>query len=323
MNLIRQPGFTELILLGVFLLFYVLYAIRVYRVNKAIKANAAAAWGKYFLRLLYFSLFLFAFLGPSFGEMKSEVKSVGKDIFIAIDLSRSMDATDVQPSRLAKVKFELKKVINEFSSDRIGLIIFTSDAFMLSPLTFDQSALMMFMETLNTELISNTGTDLAPPLSLAIKKHDDSDDLNPTQPQSQVIILISDGEDFGEETTELAEELKEKGIRLFTLGVGSEEGGKIPQGFRFQRDLQGQEIVSKLNASSLKQLANITGGEYFELSPNQNDIARLTTAIGQIQGEMRDNKTIDTAANKYYYFLLAGVILMLIDVFFTVAIFKL
>ncbi len=114
-----------------------------------------------------------ALLGPAFGEARREVQSVGKDIFLAIDLSQSMNANDVQPTRLEKMKFELKNIVGTFTSDRIGLIIFSSEAFMQCPLTYDQNALNIFIETLHSGLVPNTGTDFGPPLKMALEKLND------------------------------------------------------------------------------------------------------------------------------------------------------
>ena len=121
-------------------------------------------------RTIYFALFMIAVLGPSFGGSKKEVKSVGKDIMICVDFSKSMDAFDIQPSRLEKIKFEMKKVVEAFNSDRIGIIIFSSEAFMQCPLTYDQNALNLFIETMNSGLVPSSGTDFGPPLRMALKK---------------------------------------------------------------------------------------------------------------------------------------------------------
>src|SRR5690606_27957335 len=142
------------------------------------------------LRTLIFALLLVAILGPSFGGARKEVKAVGKDIVICFDLSKSMDAFDVQPTRLEKIKNEMKKVVSAFNSDRIGLVIFGSEAFMQCPLTYDQNALNLFIETLNTELVPVGGTDFGPPLKMALEKlTDEREQL--TDPKSKIIILIS------------------------------------------------------------------------------------------------------------------------------------
>src|SRR6478609_7225379 len=203
---------------------------------------------KLMVRTVIFALLIIAFLGPSFGDSKKEIKSVGKDIMICVDLSKSMDAFDVQPTRLEKVKYEMKRVVEAFNSDRVGVIIFSSEAFMQCPLTYDQNALNLFIETMNTSLVPSSGTDFAPPLRMALNKLQDQEGPS-NQQKSKVIVLISDGEDFGEETNEIAKEIEDKEIKLFTLGVGTEKGSQIYSGRSYKTDRQGNAVVTKLNPS--------------------------------------------------------------------------
>lgn len=269
-----------------------------------------------------FALLIFALLGPSFGDSRKEVKSVGKDIMICVDLSKSMDAFDIQPTRLEKVKFELKKIVSAFSSDRIGLIIFSSEAFMQCPLTFDQNALNLFIETMNTGLVPPSGTDFGPALEMAIKKIESDDNTNVTQTKSKVLILISDGEDFGEHTSEIARKIENKRIKLFTLGIGTEEGGRIQANGGYKKDRQGNVVVSKLNSRSLRSLASQTGGQYFEVNDSRNDVSRLINTISQIEGEFRDARFVDVTANRYFYFLGLAIVLLLVDLLISVHTFR-
>jgi len=234
-----------------------------------------------------------------------------------VDLSKSMDAFDIQPSRLEKIKFELKKVVDAFSSDRIGIIIFSSEAFMQCPLTYDQNALDLFIETMNTGLVPSSGTDFGPPLRMALQKLDDQEG-PATNQKSKVIVLISDGEDFGEETDEMTKEIEGKDIKLFTLGIGTEHGSQIFAGRGYKLDQQGKPVVSRLNSASLKKLANDTGGQYFEVNGSGNDVSRLINTIGKIEGETRDARMIDVSANRYFYFLAAALALLIADLLLSV-----
>lgn len=299
--------------IGAFLLFYGLYLFRVISIARRLDTPFATIFIKLFLRTVYFALIIVALLGPSFGGSKKEVKSVGKDIIICVDLSKSMDAFDIQPTRLEKVKHEMKKLVSSFSSDRIGIIIFGSEAFMQCPLTFDQNALNLFIETLNTGLIPVAGTDFGPPLRMALKKLDEEDN-SPSETKSRIIILVSDGEDFGEETSEMAREVENRDIKLFTLGVGTDEGGNIYAGNGVKKDKDGNPVLTKLNASSLKSLASKTGGQYFEISETKNDVSRLINTISNIEGQLLDARMVDVTANKYFYFLAAAALLFLIDI---------
>lgn len=319
----KDFGLLEISLIAGFILVYIGYLLRVRHIAHVMRTKKRSVFYKLILRTSYFLLIIFALLAPSFGEMKREVKAIGKDIYVCVDLSKSMDATDVQPSRLAKVKFELKNLVKAFNSDRIGLIVFTNEAFMQCPLTYDGNALSMFIETLNTDLISTSGTDFAPPIDMAINKLDDAEEgLPPNKSQSKIIILISDGEDFGDATESAANDVKAQGVKLFTLGVGTSAGGKIPAGYRFKRDRKGNDVLTKLNDQSLRSLADMTEGQYFEISDRRNDVDRMITAIESIEGELRGAKKMDVAANKYYYFLALAVMLIGLDILFTVKIVK-
>ncbi|MGL1889132.1 MAG: VWA domain-containing protein [Reichenbachiella sp.] len=308
-------GTLEIVFISLFALFYLSYLIRVIRAAKALNTNYRRVFYKIILRTTYFALFIAALLGPSFGKSEKEVKAIGKDIFIAVDLSQSMNAFDIQPTRLEKLKYELKKIVEAFYTDRIGLIMFSNEAYVQCPLTYDKSALNLFIETLNTSLVPNTGTDFAPPLAMALDKITD-DESSLTRQKSKIIILISDGEDFGEKTSAIAKKVEDEGIKLFTLGIGTAQGSKIMTRKGFKKDNTGSDVISKLNPSSLKKLAANTGGQYFEINNKRNDVEKLINTIEDIEGEVRDAKKMDVSANKYFYFLAAATLLLLLDVLF-------
>ena len=312
----------EIVLALIFIVLYLSFIWRVVSTTRRLGLSAKRVFIKAILRTIYFGLIITALLGPSFGDTSREIKTVGKDIFICIDLSQSMNATDVQPSRLEKVKFELKNIVEAFNSDRIGLIMFSSEAYMQCPLTYDNNALNLFIQTLNTDMVPNFGTDFGPPLEMATEKLI-ADDTVITQSKSKITILISDGEDFGDNTDEIAEELDSEGITLFTLGVGTKKGSKIPTRNGFKTDKNGNEVISQLNSSSLESLADITGGEYFEINESRNDVSRLINAINNVEGEMRDTKQVDATQNRYFYFLGLALLLMVMDVLFSVKLIKL
>lgn len=312
----------EIVIATLFVLFYAFYVGRVVITTRKLGLPFRRVIIKATLRALYFGLLIVALLGPSFGETSREIKTVGKDIFICIDLSQSMNAKDVQPSRLSKVKFELKNIIKAFSSDRIGLIMFSSEAYLQCPLTYDNNALNLFIQTLNTEMVPNYGTDFGPPLEMAMEKLTDEDTIL-TRSKAKIVILISDGEDFGDNTDEVASDLEDEGISLFTLGVGTKQGSKIPTRTGFKRDNSGKEVVSKLNSSSLEELADNTDGEYFEINESKNDTQRLIGAINGVEGELREAKKVDTTQNRYFYFLGAALLLMILDLLLSVRLIKL
>jgi Ca-activated chloride channel family protein len=223
-----------------------------------------------------------------------------------------MNAYDVQPTRLEKLKFELKNLIDAFSSDRIGLIIFSSEAFVQCPLTYDQSALNLFIETLSSGLVPHTGTDFGPPLELALEKLS-SESTSLREQKSKIIVLISDGEDFGDKSQEIANDIRNAGIKLFTLGIGTSKGSRIPTRAGYKTDRSGREVITRLNSKELKSLAITTEGKYFEINESKNDVSRLINTMNQIEGELRDTRIMDVSANKYYYFLGIALLLMMFD----------
>lgn len=313
----NEFGFKEYLFIFIFIGLYFIYIVRMIRIAKQLGSDYKNIFIKFLLRTVYFILFIVALLGPSFGASKKEVKTIGKDIFFAVDLSGSMDAQDVAPSRLQKVKYELKNLVEAFSSDRMGIIIFSAEAFIQCPLTYDQSALNLFIETLNTGLVPSSGTDFAPPLNMALSKFKGEEE-HPGQQTSKIVVLISDGEDFGDESTGVAKELEKNGIKVFTLGVGTLEGGKIPTQRGYKKNREGEIVVTALNPDALKKVASITGGQYFELSETNNSVSRLISTVNGIEGELRGTRTVDITANKYYYFLAIALCLLILDILISV-----
>jgi Ca-activated chloride channel homolog len=323
MNWYKSIGNLELLFIYCFALFYLFYIIRMSLIAWRMKTAVGRVFIKFILRSAYFALFIIALLGPSFGDVKKEIRSVGKDIYIAVDLSESMNAYDIAPSRLEKAKHELLNFINKFNSDRIGLIIFTSDAFLQCPLTSDHGALNEFIEILSADLISDKGTDFTPALELALEKHLADKSQAGINNKAKVIILISDGENFGRKAIQAAEKIAAHKIHLFTVGIGTARGSRIPIGQGFKKDHANQDVVTTLNSQPLIQLAEIAGGTYFEINENVNESEHLINKINSIEGIVRDIRKIDAAANKYFYFLLIALFLIVIDVLITVRIIQL
>ena len=316
MNFQEDIGIFELSLVSLFLMFYFLYLVRIYKINQQIKVNLKAVFMKFILRVTFFTLLIISLLGPNFGIKEEKVEVVGKDIMIAVDLSESMNANDIQPSRIEKVKFEIKKIVDEFSGDRIGIIMFSGEAFVQCPLTYDKNALNLFVETLNTGLVPNSGTDFGPPLELGLSKLQDENS-GDNDFKSKIIILFSDGEDFGEDTDQSIEKIKENSLKLFSVGIGTDEGSKILDDFgNFKKDNEGNDVITKLNSSSLRETADKTGGKYYEISKNKNEINQMITEIKNIKGDIIDQQTSNISENKYFYFLLSALVLIAIDFIF-------
>lgn len=306
------PDFKlTLLLASIFLLLYGFYLFRYWSINQKLEVVKGRLFTKLILRTLYFILFCIAFAGPSIGVSTKEIQEEGKDILIAVDLSQSMNATDIGPSRLQRIKFELKNLTKSFPSDRIGLIIFSSEAFLQCPLTFDQSVLQLHLDGLNTGLVPNFGTDLNAPLRIAMDrfKADESQEV-----KSKSIILISDGENFGDELGVIGSELNELGIKVFSLGIGTDAGSSIPRGNGVVIDPKTkQPAKTVLERAPLQQIAAETDGQYFEISDQISEMGNLTSTLERLEGGVTGSRVVEASANKYFYFLLVGLALAILD----------
>jgi Ca-activated chloride channel family protein len=310
-----------LLFAGIFILLYLLYITRFWAINRKLKVEKQRLFTKLIVRTSYFILFLIAFAGPSIGNSFKEVKEEGKDIFIAIDLSQSMVATDIAPNRLRRIQFELKELLKSFPSDRIGLIIFSTEAFLQLPLTYDQAVANLYIDGLNIGLVPNLGTDLNTPLKMALERfeNDQSQEL-----KSRSIVLISDGEHFGDDLDGVAGDLVENGIKVFSIGIGTDEGGQMPRGNGVVIDPQtGKPALTKLNRDPLQYIANETGGQYFEISDQTQEMGGLISAIENLEGGVSNTRVVEASSNKYFYFLLAALALALLDMILPIKTIKL
>lgn len=304
--------YGEWALLLAFLLLSTLYIYRTHRIARVLGKKAARIWWKLGLRLSYFALGGIALMGPSLGHQQRSVEVFSKDIYVAIDLSNSMLARDLPPSRLEKLKYELHKLTRALPNDRFGIITFTGSAFLQCPLTRDQSALDLFIQTLDPNSLGDQSTNLAAPLSLAWDRFQEQRE-TPWGNQSKILILASDGEDFGEDTQLWVQTYRQKGIRVMTLGVGTLQGGNIPKGSRTLQDGQGHPVLTRLNYNTLEDIAAQTEGAYFEISRNRNEIDLLIDQLKKIRGDRQDIRIQDWRENKYAYFLGIALALAILD----------
>lgn len=316
------PDFRlSLLLAGLFILLYILYISRFWLINRRLKVEKQRLFTKLIVRTLYFILFLIAFAGPSIGNSFKEVKEEGKDIFIAVDLSQSMISTDVGPNRLRRIQFELKELLKSFPTDRIGLIIFSTEAFLQLPLTYDQSVANLYIDGLNIGLVPNMGTDLNAPLRMALERFQNDQS---QEEKSKAVILISDGEHFGDDLEDISSELYENGIKVFTLGIGTTQGGQIPRGNGVVINPQtGQPAISKLDPESLQLVAIETGGKYFEISDQAQEMGSLISSLESLEGGTSNTRVVEASSNKYFYFLLAALALALLDMILPIKTIKL
>ncbi|SDL46512.1 vWA domain-containing protein [Siphonobacter aquaeclarae] len=311
----REWGQTELIFILLFGVLYLAYWVRIFWYAYRLKTSARSAALKFFLRSAALGALVVALLDPSFGEPEKELQAVGKDIFLVVDVSASMDATDVQPSRIQRVKFELNRLIGSFPGDRFGIILFSAGAYLQCPLTFDRHALSIFTESLNTGLLTDQGTALQPALEMALDKQTLAEG---RADASKVVVLISDGEDFSTVESRTLRALRRAGIQLFTVGIGTTAGGRIPTGKGYLHDAAGEVVTTALQPENLQRIAASVGGEYFEVNATRNDFPALTQRIQKVAGRRIDQRKSAITSNKYYYFLILALVLISLDVLTTV-----
>ena len=317
---LKSIDIQEYIFIGCFSALYILFILRIWWIARKLRSSIPSVFIKFILRSVYFSFLIIALLGPSFGDVKKEIKAVSKDILLVMDLSKSMDAFDVQPSRLERAKHSMQLLVKRFHSDRIGLIIFSSSAFLQCPLTYDHDAVLLFMETLNTELLINQGTDFTPALSLAAETFEQGQS---QKEDSRVMVLVTDGEDFGAIPSELTDEYNDATINSFVLATGTEAGSKIPRkGGGFKKDKNEDIILTQMNLGELYKLTNDLNGRLFELNDDIDETENLINTIDEVEGELRDTRKVNAAANKYFYFLLIALFLIIMDILLTLNTFR-
>ncbi|MEZ4905106.1 MAG: VWA domain-containing protein [Spirosomataceae bacterium] len=309
---------VEYIFIGTFLLLYSLYIGRVVLIARVLGATARAVVIKFFLRTTYFALLIVGLLGPFFGEPERDIIAEGKDIMILVDVSKSMDATDIQPSRLEKVKFELQRLITSLNDNRFGLIIFSSSPFLQVPLTFDLKAFELFIQSLSTTQVSSTGTDICSALDLSLEKLLQNRSIN----TSKIILLLTDGENFGTCERKTLASIRQFDLKLMIVGIGTSTGGAIRQNKDWVKDDNGEVVITRLNNSYLRELAMTTNGKYFEINNQTNAIAEVVSAINSIENRLIDSRKVAVVSNKYRYFLMAALVLIALDVLVTVSTFK-
>ena len=206
---------------------------------------------------------------PQFGSKMETVKRQGIETVIALDISNSMLAEDVAPSRLEKSKNIISKLVENFSDDKIGLIVFAGDAFIQLPITSDFISAKMFLESINPGLIARQGTNIKAAIDMATRS------FTPKEGVGKAIIIITDGENHEGGAAEAAKAAAEKGMMVYVMGVGSPEGAPIPTGRNdFRRDKEGNVIVTKLNEKMCQEIAAAGNGVYIRID-NTNNAQKL------------------------------------------------
>ena len=320
MNWIYAFSITDFFFIGLFIGLYGLYIYRTFRLARQLNTSAWGVIPKFFLRSSYLALLLISLLGPSFGDGEQAIATTQRDVYLLVDVSRSMDAADAVPTRLERVKYDIEQLCDTLPTDRFGLILTDSESFVLAPLTADHDALKRFVRDTRTSNRTTGGTDLCRALELARQKFlTDSS----TQKRAKALVLFSDGENFGTCSRTTFTNLRTAGLPLITVGIGTEEGASIREGNGFVRDNDRQIVRSRLNRAFLQGLARDGRGQYIEADADGQYVNELATILRAQQGQTIDQNQVAVATNKYYYFLLAALGLLSFDLIITVRTFRL
>ncbi|MEM6264376.1 MAG: VWA domain-containing protein [Bacteroidota bacterium] len=270
---------------------------------------------KFVLVLLALACFVVALANPQLGTKYEKVKRSGVDLIVALDISRSMLAEDVRPNRLRRAKLFINRLIEQLSGDRIGLIVFAGNAYLQVPLTSDYAAAKTFLKTVNTELASTQGTAIGEAIRMADKAFESGEKKN------QALLIISDGENHEEDAREAAKEVAEKGLQLYTLGIGSPDGSPIPitRGGRteLKRTNDGSIVLSKLNEDMLRQIALEAGGEYYPLAGGDEVVDQVMDALAGLEQKEFDEKVFSDYEDQFQWFLALGLFFFTLEFFLT------
>ncbi len=261
--------------------------------------------------------------GPQIGTQLREVKREGIDLVIALDVSASMLAEDVAPNRLGRARNEIKRLLGELRGDRVGLIIFAGDAFIQCPLTTDYSAVRLFLDVANPDLIPTPGTDFSAAIQMAVQSFDaPSASIDTETTRSKALLVVSDGENHIEELDNVLSTARNAGITLFAAGVGGMDGAPIPvyntngQRTGYKRDLEGQIIYSRMEEAGLKELSK--GGAYFQVAQTSSSLSKLIPALEQLDQLTLAEDEFEDYDLKYQWPLAMALLLFILDGIITV-----
>ena len=264
--------------------------------------------------LLAFLGLIIALVNPKIGTKMETVKREGIDIVFAMDVSKSMLAEDVAPNRLDKSKQIVSQIINQLGSDRIGIVAYAGSAFPVLPITSDYGVAKMFLQSMNTEMVSSQGTSLDEAIRLAITYFDQK------SKTSKLLVLISDGEDHSEDAQAAAEEASKAGLKIITIGIGTEKGATIPlkrDGVveSFQKDNNNQVVITKMNKESLEAIAKATKGGYVNGNNTKNVLEYIKATLDKIQKTEFESTEMADFQSQFQWFLGFAFLLLFVDVF--------
>ena len=259
---------------------------------------------KFCLLLSAITILIFMIARPQVGSKISHEKREGIEVLIALDISNSMLAQDVIPSRLEKSKLLIEDLVDHFTNDKVSLVVFAGDAFVQLPITNDYVSAKMFLQNINPSLITTQGTDLARAISLSQSCFTQREHIG------RAIIVITDGEDHEGGALEAAREAYKKGINVFILGVGTSKGAPIPDGNGgYLKDNSGQTVLSALNEQMCQQVAKAGNGVYIHVDNTSDAQEKLNKELSKLQSGISDTVVYSEYNEQFQIF---GIILLLL-----------
>ena len=268
---------------------------------------------KIVLIVVIFSILVFSLANPQIGTRLEEVKRTGVDIFIALDVSKSMLAEDITPNRLDKAKHEVGNFIEKLQGDRVGIIAFSGLAFVQCPLTLDYGAAKLFLNDVEVGNIPQPGTAIAEAIKTAMKS------FTSRELKYKVLVLITDGEDHEEDPVEVAKEASKEGIIIYTIGMGSPQGAPIPEFDQYGRqvgykkDKDGQIVTSKLDILTLEKIAFETGGKFYISTTGEVELDKILDEVNKMEKKELASRKFTQFEDRFQIFLFLVLILLIIE----------
>ncbi|MEM6726004.1 MAG: VWA domain-containing protein [Bacteroidota bacterium] len=252
-----------------------------------------------------------AWANPQWGSKKEKVKRKSADIMIALDISQSMYCRDIGPNRMERAKKFSQDLVNGLKGDRIGLTFFAGAAFLQTPLTIDYAALMMQLKSADPEMTYVQGTSIGAAIEKAMEGFESK------SKNHRALVIITDGEDHEKVVQEMIRKAGEDGVLVFTVGVGTPAGGKIPifrnGSFSNKRGRDGKEVISKLNEEMLRSIAEAGRGKYYSILNGEKVIESLQDRIEKLEKQEFEARTFSEYESYFQYFLAAAMILLILE----------
>ena len=266
---------------------------------------------KFVLLMIALAFFIVAWSNPQWGNKREKVQAKSADIFVAIDISQSMLAQDISPSRLERVKRFGQKLVKSLRGERIGIILFAGQAYLQMPLTTDYSAAELFVQSANTNLAGTQGTAIEEAIDLAERSFEQDNK------HHKALILISDGENHDEGAIKRAKEANDNGLKIFALGAGTSEGGFIPIMIRgretYKKDKDENLVRTRMNEDLLRDIARAGDGAYFSIEDDDEAIEALKSQIDRIEKKEVEQRSYTEYASYFQYFLAIGILFIILE----------